>query len=804
MPRRTIEELVPARPSLSLLCFAFLGFWLGLAASLKVLFDRLCGIDSVFFDDAGTWGLAAIVVGFGVLLLVLWRLGAWRRAGAITLLALLCGVIVGYATVVSFEKSLEKVQRSATGPITIQAIEDSMAGRFGDSQVVEILDGELAGIKARVNYAHDMVPLELGQRATVNTPVTALRLDEQAHFLLNKGVAGQMSVSKFDDPYYGGVWGWMYAYRAQLVELCDEASAHNAITKGILLGDRRGFRADELNEPFSRAGIGHLLAVSGTHLAIVAAGIITIGTMLGLKRAWIQVVTLMVCSGYVVLTGASPSAVRALGMLAVMSLSIWLFRRNATLNALALTGLVCLFVSPLWAISVSFSLSVCAVGAIGLFTKYGSWYLRHAFSWPSRTVADGVAISIVALIASAPILSATFGFFSMMSPVSNLVVAPLFTATLALALCAAAIAWAIPGAAVMLLAMCGGLNRVTIAITERLSSPSWAAIPTDGGWLLTGGVVVLAAAIWWWWPRLKARTIRRAGRVMQGTSLVVGAGFLVVLMLPAMPYPGSRVVVLDVGQGDALLVQCGENAVLIDAGPSPQLLRDQLSTFGVKRIDAVIFTHDHDDHFAGAKALVGSYGTDTIIVADGAESSLKYQKLAHDMNARIVPVAHGSTLSVGTIRLDVWGPLNSVSDPSANETSLILYITAKPNSQTTPTESLIAFFGPSEQLSARSILTGGDAEASQTKEALRANPPHEEAPIDVLKVGHHGSKPSVDEELMEMARPKEAVISVGEKNSYGHPNATILEILGRHLKRVWRTDKDGPISIGLRPLAVAQ
>jgi competence protein ComEC len=237
---------------------------------------------------------------------------------------------------------------------------------------------------------------------------------------------------------------------------------------------------------------------------------------------------------------------------------------------------------------------------------------------------------------------------------------------------------------------------------------------------------------------------------------------------PSAPHAGLRVTVLDIGQGDAILLDPPAGApVLVDGGPAGAGLGRALADEGVRRLAAVVVTHDQADHFGGVPEALGAVPVHALAYGQPAREVLA---AARGAGVRAVQLAEGSELDSGALRLEVlWPPRELEAGAAAggdpNATALVLLARWR---------------------SFRMLLTA-DAEA----EAVPLDP----GPVDVLKVAHHGSEDAGLGSLLDRAVPRLAVISVGADNSYGHPAAPTLATLAAHDVPVLRTDLDGDVTI---------
>nr|MDQ2632074.1 MBL fold metallo-hydrolase [Actinomycetota bacterium] len=274
-----------------------------------------------------------------------------------------------------------------------------------------------------------------------------------------------------------------------------------------------------------------------------------------------------------------------------------------------------------------------------------------------------------------------------------------------------------------------------------------------------GGLAV-GLLLWWKWPSY----------VVAATA--VALAFL--LPLPKAggvdvgPPPGLRVTVLDVGQGDAILLQpAAAPAVLIDGGPPGAGLIRKLEDENVESLGAAVVTHDQSDHAGGVEELLGAFPVERLLFA-----RLGRDLIASAAAAGVQPerIAAGRELRSGRLRLRVlWPPPELLGGASRG---------ADPNQLALVMEARWWDF---------TMLLTADAEA----EAAPLDP----GPVDVLKIAHHGSEDAGLGELLVQTRPQLAVISVGEENPYGHPTAATLAALERHRIRTLRTDVEGTIEI---------
>lgn len=229
---------------------------------------------------------------------------------------------------------------------------------------------------------------------------------------------------------------------------------------------------------------------------------------------------------------------------------------------------------------------------------------------------------------------------------------------------------------------------------------------------------------------------------------------------------------MDVGQGDAILLACGGEYMLIDAGDNNQgtAVQNYLTKQGVKTLKYVVGTHPDADHIGGMDVVLYKFDCQTVMMPDVVNDTATYRDVLDTMKAKgyrnTVPVA-GRSYTLGDAGFTIAGPTKSYED--TNNNSIVIRLTHGDNS--------FLFTGDMEEEAEGDILS--------SKKSVQA---------DVLKVGHHGSRSSSSEAFLEAVAPSYAVISCGEDNSYGHPHAKTLNALRKMGVQVFRTDEQGTVT----------
>jgi len=551
--------------------------------------------------------------------------------------------------------------------------------------------------------------------------------------------------------------------RAQLPE------SSGALLAGLLLGERTALPG-ETDEAFRRAGVYHVLAVSGFNVALVASSVFASLSLFGVPRRATALVAAAVLVGFALVVGGQPSVLRATVMGLLLLLSVLLERDSQLMNALCLAGLALLVWSPtdLW--DPGFQLSFAATaGIIYLAAPFTGCLTERG--WP-HWLAAAVAVSLAAQLPVTPIMLAHFNQLSLIGVAANLLVVPLAGPTTTLGMLALLTQLASETAASLLFntlwLLLIALRVVVWAAAAipgamvHLPAPSWAPVTAWCGALLL--IPYLATRVW--------------------TRLAASGLLAVAMALSVWPWvsPGDgrlRITFLDVGQGDATLVELPDGPrILVDGGPGgarrfdvgERVLSPFLWNRPVGRLDVVALSHSDSDHAGGLGAVLRHFRVGEFWESGrwgpGGEDALL--ALPQSGAARRV-LGAGQRLWLGNALVTVLNPGGQPS-VSPNDDSLVLRLDWRGVSV---------------------LLTGdlgwrGEARVLERGEPVR---------VLTLRVGHHGSRFSSTTRFLEAARPPFAIISVGARNPFRHPTPEALARLEAAGARIYRTDRDGAIVI---------
>ena len=536
-----------------------------------------------------------------------------------------------------------------------------------------------------------------------------------------------------------------------------------ALLRGMVLGQDERL-SEEVRDEFRASGLAHLLAVSGQNVMLLATLALGAAALAGLRLRARLVVALALVAVYVPLTGAGPSVQRA-GVMGAAGLVAALAGRPATRwYALGLAGAGTLALNPLAAGYAGWQLSFAAVVAL---LALGPGLRRRLGRTLPGPVADVLAITTAATLGTAPLMAVHFGQVSLASLPANLLAAIAVAPVMWLGMLATAAAQVTPVAAAPFTACAAPLLAFIEWVAHVTAAAPWAVVTIDPRHPPRGAVLAVMAAT------VAAVAVRALG----GRRAVAAGGAVLAALAvglvaargadgPPPRAPGELVVsFLDVGQGDATLIQRDGMAILVDTGPADGPILERLDEAGVDELDLLVITHAENDHEGAALEVMREHPT-RLVLNGGAGWSSPVQRALPTTRARVLPARAGQRLILGGVRLDVlWPPPDPPRDGDPNGYAVVAHVSQ----------------------GAFDLLLPADAESAVTASLDLRD-------VEALKVAHHGSADEGLPLLLERIDPEIAAIEVGAQNTYGHPAPSTLNAL-QDVPNVVRTDRDGTVTL---------
>ncbi len=574
--------------------------------------------------------------------------------------------------------------------------------------------------------------------------------------------------------------GWVTRRIGQVRDGLTEAAGplpppERALLPALVDGDVSAMPA-ETTAAFKTTGLTHLLAVSGSNLTLVLGFVLFLARWLRVKGYALGAIGAVAVVLFVLLARPQPSVLRAaaMGLVALAGLSSG--SRTRGVRVLCVAVIVLVLLDPWLARSVGFVLSTLAT--FGILMLAPGWRDRLA-RWMPPALAEAVAVPLAAQIVCTPVIAAISGRVSLVAVLANIVVAP--------AVGPATVASLLAGLAALANATAGHLAGRIAGV------PLWWII-----WVARHGAEISGASVGWGADAasiavlslmcLSLAFLAPAILSHRLSCLAVTAALLVALVHPpgrfGWPPDGWVMVMCDVGQGDALVLNTGDGgAVVVDTGPDPALLADCLDHLDIHDVPLVVLTHFHTDHVNGLPAVLSGRAVGEIETSPYDVPWDRYRAVSSWAHAAGVPLTvavAGERRRVGQLRWRVLGPTaaTSAGDGSTDDGS-------GPNNA-----SVIMLV----RVAGIRILLAGEAEPEEEDAIMAAG---SDLRADVLKQPHHGSA-AQDPRFLAATQAAVSLIPVGADNPYGHPAPQTLSWLHQLGMRVYRTDRDGDIALVVR------
>ncbi len=541
------------------------------------------------------------------------------------------------------------------------------------------------------------------------------------------------------------------------------------ILKGIILGDKSDLKSSDYFH-IKRVGLAHLFAASGFNLSVFVGFVMLILSFFRINKKIKSIIGIIVIILFAALAGFTPSILRAGFMYGVVLLSDIFNERSDTLNSLGFAVFILYLLNPLICINISFLLSVSAILGIVIISKSINIYVRKSLKLKNLkikniilVISDMISTGFGACIATIPVMILFFKNISLLSPVTSVI----FVYPVQFIFIAGIISILLPSwTAFEFLSHCVEfVIKEQSKLIEFISSLNIGIISLNPFFIISA-LLICAVIITLCFIKPKNKTIKK-------TIALITCAFILVICVVSSIFNINRLTLsfIDVGQGDSVLLKYNGQNILFDAGgtKSYQAITDTLNDV---KIDYLIVSHYHDDHINYIDNLQKTVKVQTII-APPAETSNE-EEILNDFkkHSNTVIALNDVTMENDelTLRIFTHHAAFEKSDPNAG--SLVTFIKYKDFS---------------------ALITGDlefEGEGHFLEEYNKLD-----LDVDVLKVGHHGSKSATSKKFLDNIRPEISIISAGENNKYNHPEEALLQRLYSCGSKIYRTDKDSTVTV---------
>ncbi|WNF21786.1 DNA internalization-related competence protein ComEC/Rec2 [Mesobacillus jeotgali] len=552
----------------------------------------------------------------------------------------------------------------------------------------------------------------------------------------------------------------------------------SALAAALIFGERNLFDP-ETERSYQKIGIVHLLAISGLHVGLLTGMLYFIFIRVGVTKEKTDILLMAFLPVYAIMTGLAPPVVRAAAMLMMLIGSRRLALRMTPLDAVCAAFMIMMLVQPAiiydTGFQLSFAVSFSLVISAPVILKSFPTFLKQT-----------AAASFIAQLSSLPVILSTFYEISLISIFANLLFVPLFSfillPILLISYMVLSFLGVLPAFYLHLLEkLIHGVNLLAMKLSEL---PMSTLIIGELEPFLLFSLIALIPVFFYKWEGFVIKESKPP-------SWLFALPLIPLFLQMILPYlnPYGQVVFLDVGQGDSIFIQMPYNQgnYLIDTGgvtpfvketwqqrgnpydPGKKILVPYLKSEGIRTVDKLILTHGDADHIGGASALLEEIRVKQLIIPRVSERSALEQDVINKASVKGTEIylgGMGTGWKTGQGEFLILNPSESIGE--RNDQSIVL----------------LAAIGGNEWLFTGDL--GIEGEKLLTEKI-------KEIDIDVLKVGHHGSKYSSSDLFLEETTPDTAIISVGEKNRYGHPGKEVITRLEEHGTRIFRTDENGAI-----------
>ncbi|WP_052144509.1 DNA internalization-related competence protein ComEC/Rec2 [Halalkalibacter okhensis] len=603
-------------------------------------------------------------------------------------------------------------------------------------------------------------------------------LEQNIYWILRPHRAAIQCINTNKQGYLMKLQQWRQ-YQLQNIEQ-KLSSDFGGMMSALIFGERVMMEG-ELLEAYQRLGVIHLLAVSGLHVGMIVAASFYLLIRMGITRERAMEVLLIMLPIYSLIAGAAPSVVRATLMSMMILLFLRMKLRIPPLFGIVIVYLGYVFFNPFIIFKLGFQLSFLVSFALILSAPTVMERYHHA---GSRIL----AITLISQVVSFPIILLHMYEIPILSLPLNLIYIPFISLiVLPFTFISFLLSFVLPTSLNVPLIILENTLPLVHQFLMKAAGLKWATLilgkPSTIIMVLLYVSIITGFLNW-----------ERGGKLWWRVPLL-GLSFIIFIQL-SLPYVDSKakVTMIDVGQGDSFLLELPyrEAIYLIDTGGTISFMNEEwrkrrksfdvgadivvptLKAQGIRKIDRLILTHGHLDHIGGSQALIQSIKVKEVLYGKGpVEGEFEHEllEILHKNGAKIHFLHEGMGWNEGEASFTVLSPIGTESDLNARSIVLLA------------------------NLEGISILFTGDLEEEGERRLVNSYP---ELEVDILKIGHHGSRTSTTEPFLEQLKPKAAFVSAGRNNRFGHPHPDVISRLEEQRVIIWRSDLNGAVQLLLK------
>lgn len=664
----------------------------------------------------------------------------------------------------------------------VGTVEDILSSDDHLNQYTVMVEGnmdtrEAIGERIRLNVIGNK-PLNYGQKIVFNGVFNApldntnpMLYNHRLH-LLSNNIYGSMTIHDYSLELLDGPQELKYKVKEGFHKSVNSVfdtnldEGNRRIIKSMILGDA-SHMIDEERQMYRELGLGHILAISGLHIGIIASFILQILMRLTISRKISTIITIGVLLIYGYLIGFPHSMMRAILMFSLMILTKLLHEHSNSINVLSLSALIVLLINPFSLFSLGFILSYTAVLSLCLFTKRIEMLFYPHKGYVFTTLSAILAVNLGLL----PIQAYYFNYVSLLGIAANLINIPLLSLSLILSICMYVLNYIFPFLNIGLRILLNGLldlERIVSSVLYGFSSSLIFNVPSpslDMIFIYYLGITILLRRI-----DISVFQMNVKKSILMFLCFMIMINFVTLISDDAM-----ELHFIDVGQGDSLLLRSQNGDILIDTGGSllsnyvgEQITLPYLQKLGIKQLKGVIISHFDVDHAGALPILMDNIEIENIYGSYLPEDENIHDKIKNGTIPFTIAKA-GDRLKIdkNTFCEVLWP--EDIHGLSSNNKSLVLLLNYK----------------------GYEILLTGDIEKEAELALLDSVPSN----VHLLKVAHHGSNTSTTDEFLKIAKPLHSVISVGRNNPFNHPSGDVMDRLNHMDTLIYRTDEMGLIKV---------